>query len=258
MADSAGLAGCAILIARPAHQCEALVALIRAAGGEAVVFPTLEIEPIELSDAARHALGRLREFDLAVFVSANAVQAALPYLSRAGGWPGGPAVAAIGQATARALRAAGIDPGLVPPAAGDSEALLSMPALQRLQIGKVLIFRGAGGRELLADALRARGAQIEYVECYRRVLAATDPAPVRARLHEHRLHGVVAASAEALRNLLELIGAAQRGSLLDLPLFVQHERVAHAAHALGFSRVSIMPLEDAATAAAIARALSGV
>jgi uroporphyrinogen-III synthase len=154
------------------------------------------------------------------------------------------------------LRAAGIDPGLVP-AAGDSEALLAMPALQRLQTGKVVIFRGTGGRELLADALRVRGAHVEYVECYRRVLAATDPSPVRARLHEQRLHGVVAASAEALRNLLELIGPAQRERLLGLPLFVQHERVAHAAHALGFAHVSIAPLEDAATTAVIARALSG-
>ena len=257
MAEAACLAGRAILIARPAHQCAVLADLIRAAGAEVVVFPTLEVEPIPLDDAACRALERLREFDLAIFVSANAVQAALPHIVRAGGWPGGPAVAAIGQATARVLRACGIDPGLVPPGAGDSEALLCLPELQRLPLGKVVIFRGVGGREVLAEALRARGAQVEYVECYRRVLPATDPVPGAHAPARKRLHGVVAASAEALRNLLELIGAAQRGNLLRLPVFVQHDRVAQAAHALGFAQVSVTPLEDAATAAAIAGVLRG-
>jgi uroporphyrinogen-III synthase len=126
-----------------------------------------------------------------------------------------------------------------------------------LPLGKVVIFRGVGGREALAEALRARGAQVEYIDCYRRVLPATDPQPVRTRLRENRLHGVVAASAEALRNLLELIGPAQRENLLRLPLFVQHERVAQAAHALGFTQVSVTALEDAATSAAIARVLRG-
>jgi uroporphyrinogen-III synthase len=230
------LAGKAVLIVRPRHQAGGLAERTRAAGGEAVVFPSLEIEPVAPDARSAQALSQLGQFDLAVFISANAVQQAMPWVREAGGWPPPLTAAAVGQATAAALRAQGVARVLVPDAGADSEALLALPELQDMRGRRVLVFRGVGGRELLADTLRSRGAQVSYVECYRRVRPEIDPAPLAQRLASGQLHATLAASAEALANLLELVKAP---ALLDLPLIVSHANVARAARGMGFRRVVV-------------------
>jgi uroporphyrinogen-III synthase len=152
-------------------------------------------------------------------------------------------VAAVGASTAAALRASGVSQVLAPSAGGDSEALLALAPMAQMSGQRVLVFRGVGGRELLADTLRARGAQVEYVECYRRVLPAADPEPLRAHLRRGELAAVTAASAEALANLVELAGA-QAAGLLVLPVFVTHANIAAAAQRLGFSRARVTPASD--------------
>jgi uroporphyrinogen-III synthase len=233
------LAGKAILIARPRHQAAGLAERIRVAGGEALVFPSLEIEPVAPDAQACEVLSRLASFDLAVFVSANAVQQAMPLLRALGGWPQRLTAAAVGQATASALQLQGVERVLTPRDGADSQALLALPQLQEMQGRQVIVFRGVGGRELLADTLRSRGAQVAYVECYRRVRPAIDAAPMAGRLAGGQLHATLVASGEALANLLELLPAPQRPLLLELPLVVTHPNVARAAGGLGFRRVAV-------------------
>jgi len=233
------LAGKAVLIVRPRQQAAGLAERMRAAGGEPVVFPSLEIEPLAPDAQAAQALAQLARFDLAVFVSANAVQHALPLVRQAGGWPPRLTAAAVGPATAAALRAQGIGQVLVPEAGADSEALLALPQLQDMSGRQVVVFRGLGGRELLADTLRARGARVTYVECYRRTRPDIDATPVVQRLAAGRLQATLAVSAEALANLLALMPAPARPALLELPLVVSHANVARAARALGFPRVAV-------------------
>jgi uroporphyrinogen-III synthase len=236
------LAGKAVLIARPRRQAQALAERIRAAGGEAVVFPALEIEPLAPDEPARGTLAGLGAADLAVFVSVSAVEHGLALMHVAGGWPAGLRAAAVGSATASALRAQGIERVLVPAHGGDSEALLALPELQDVGGQRVVIFRGVGGRELLATTLRSRGAQVAYVECYRRGKPALDVRPVVERLRSGALHAVVAASGEALANLVELLPAP---ALRALPLAVTHPNVARAAHDLGFRCVQVAAGEAA-------------
>ena len=152
--------------------------------------------------------------------------------------------AAVGAGTAAALRAHGVPQVLAPPAGGDSESLLALPAMQQVSGQRVLVFRGIGGREQLADTLRARGAQVEYVECYRRVRPAADPEPLRARLRRGELDAVTAASGEALANLLEFAGAELTPELVALPVFVTHVNIGEAAQRLGFRRVRVTPTSD--------------
>jgi len=234
---SARLRGRCVLLTRPETESRALAGRIAAAGGKAILFPTIEIHPVALSPAAAAALDALPRHRLAVFVSANAVRHGLPLIHATGGWPPALACAAVGMATAELLRAEGVRQVWVPEAGGDSEALLAHPDLQHVAGWSVVVFRGVGGRELLADTLQARGAQVSYVECYRRAVPRADPGPVCAALRSGGLDAVVAASAEGLRNLLDMVGPAWQAALRRVPVVVTHPQVAHAAGALGFERV---------------------
>jgi uroporphyrinogen-III synthase len=233
------LAGRCVLLTRPRPESEALAARIASAGGASIIFPTLEIVAAPVPGPALAALRTLGGHRLAVFVSANAVRHGIPLIRSMGGWPPGLAAAAVGAATADALRAEGVRELWVPEAGGDSDALLALPQLQNVAGWRVLVFRGVGGRELLAKTLQVRGAQVTYIECYRRVVPAVDAAPVRSALLAERLDAVVAASAEGLRNLLDLIGTDCQGALRSVALVVTHANVAQAARALGFQRVEV-------------------
>ena len=169
------LAGRVVLVTRPAGQGEQLADRVRAAGGEPFLFPTLAIEPVSPSPHAAALLRRPDVFSWAVFVSANAVAHGLPLILAAGAWPPGLRAAAVGAGTAAALRARGVPQVLAPAAGGDSESLLALAAMHEVGGQRVLVIRGVGGRELLADTLRARGAHVEYLECYRRASACGGP-----------------------------------------------------------------------------------
>jgi uroporphyrinogen-III synthase len=233
------LAGRRILLTRPERESQALAARIVEAGGEALIFPTIEIVTVAPTAETEAALRALSQCQLAVFVSTNAVRHGMAQVRAAGGWPGVLPAAAVGQATADLLRAQGVREVLVPANGGDSEALLALPRLQQVAGWRVVVFRGVGGRELLAQTLARRGALVTYVECYRRALPASDPGPVCAALDAHALDAVVAASAESVRNLLALVGDPHAAAVRRLPLIVAHANIAQAARALGFEQVHL-------------------
>lgn len=248
----ADLHGAGVLVTRPARQAEPLCRAIEAAGGAPIRFPTLEIrEPPDVA-AARALLADAARFDLLLFVSANAVERAAPWL---------PArvdarIAAVGEATARALEAMGLAPSLVPAGRSDSEGLLALPALQAQAVAgwQVLIVRGTGGRTLLADTLEARGATVRHAEVYRRAVPDADPAPL-IRDWEQRVQLVVATSNDVLDNLLALLGPDGARKAFATPLVVVSGRMAAHARAAGFGRVLVAAgAGDAAIVHALAEA----
>lgn len=250
MAETGPRAACTVLVTRPAGQQAALGRLLEAAGVQPLVFPTLCIEPAGDPAALAAVLQQLPQADLAVFVSANAVEQGLRALAPAA-WPAGPVVAAVGPSTAAALQAHGLTATLVPEHGADTEALLALPGLQALAGRHVIIFRGEGGREALAEGLRARGARVTYAQCYRRVLPVVDPAPLLARWQAGGIDAVACASAESYRNLGVLLGPAGGPLLRATPLFVPHPRVAATARGLGAGEVIVTGPGDAALVAAI-------
>jgi uroporphyrinogen-III synthase len=159
-------------------------------------------------------------YDVVVFVSPSAVHQGSRWLGA------GTRTLAVGAGTAGDLAKRGVKNVLYPTAGADSEALLELPELARVSGQHILIVRGQGGRSLLGDTLAARGARVEYAECYRRVRPRSAAAPVLAAWAAGELHAVTVNSGEALQNLLELVGAEGRHRLLDTPLFVPHARVA--------------------------------
>lgn len=254
--DDAGAARGLVLLTRPQAESERLAHALRALDVECMVLPTLEIVPIPPSAAVAARIEHLHQYRLAVFVSMNAVRHGLALIRSRRNWPSGLQAAAVGSATARALAAAGMGEILVPAGGNDSEALLAHARLQDVSGWKILVVRGIGGREHLADALRARGAQVDYLECYRRDLPAADPGALRAALAAGRLRAVVAASAEGLRNLLALTGPDHTQALRAVALLVHHPRVAQAASGLGFTHVQIAPAEASVLLPILARVLS--
>lgn len=202
---NAPLTGLRILVARPAHQAEGLCQRIAAAGGTAVRLPTLEIAPIADAQAARVALAAGARANWLIFTSANAVSHALALspdlLTRTSA-----RIAAIGAATARALEAAGRAPDRVPTDAYRSENLLNDPELAVLDGKRVVIVRGMGGRALLGDTLRQRGAQVSYAEVYRRQCPALSHETIAERLSQPAPpDALLFTSPEALANLFALV-----------------------------------------------------
>ena len=228
---SAGpLAGRRILVTRPREQAAGLASLIQGAGGEPILFPAIEIaSPSDPSSFDRIA-NRLEQFDLAIFISPTAVQKAFE-LSGGRSWPKRLQVAAIGSGSKRELERRGFAGVIAPQGEADSEALLALPELADIGGKRVVIFRGQGGRAFRGETLSARGARVEYAECYARVrpaVSASEPAWAR-----NALDAVTASSSEGLANLDVLLRAWRRGWLQESPLFVPHARVAAEAARLG-------------------------
>jgi uroporphyrinogen-III synthase len=182
---------------------------------------------------------------MAVFISPTAVREGLKHLA-----PLPPRVVALSRGTRRELERHGVA-GVVAAEEGvDSEALLALPELRQVEGLRIAVFRGEGGREVLGEGLRRRGAAVEYVECYRRVRPRSDPAPLAAAWKGGRLHAVTVSSAQGLANLFEMLD----GELLrQLPLFVPHERVAEEARRRGALQARVAgPGDDEMLAALVA------
>lgn len=229
-----GLQGRNLLLTRPAPLSDALAARIRALGGNPIVLPVLDIVAPADTTLLNVALAQLPLANWLVFISPSAVRMGL---SAAGSLPTAARLAAVGKGTARALQAAGFAEVLCPQESGDSEALLALPALQNLAGQRVILFRGEGGRELLANTLSARGATVLEAVCYRRVPATVDMAPVLALLQQGRLDAVSITSRESLDALLQQLGPEGAARLAQVPLFVPHPRIAQAARDRGMQRV---------------------
>jgi len=232
------LNGACVLVTRPEHQAENLSRLIEQRGGIAVRFPTLEIVSRD-DDRIKPTLANLDGFQWVVFISANAVNFALK--ANSGKIPRTKSVrfAAVGQATAQAMKMAGLPVDLVPEYGYNSEALLEMPQLQQVEGQNCLIVRGEGGREQLATTLRSRGADVDYLEVYKRIIPRMDSSPVVELLAQHRLDVITVTSAEALQNLSLMLGEKNNKLLSLIPLVVVSDRIRCLAADMGFNRITV-------------------
>lgn len=231
------LAGRHVVVTRPAGQAAHFATALAEAGAIPVLYPVLEIRDIEDTAPLLDAAIRLDSFDLAVFVSPNAIEKALALILPRRTWPAGLRVAALGKSSERELARHGIRDVISPQLRFDSEALLELPQLTDVNGRRVIIFRGDGGRELLGETLAARGASVEYVSCYRRARPQLDPAPLLKLWEEGRLDAVTLTSSEGLRNFFEMVGRLGQAWLKKTPAFVPHARIAEQALALGLAKV---------------------
>ena len=224
-----------VLLTRPAEESMALGALLSEAGIYSSSLPLLQTEALPITPDQQALFGALQRYCAVIVVSKPAARLALQRL--------GDAVApmpwfSVGAATAQILAGHGLDVHY--PATGDdSEALLQLPALREAiaQPGaRVLILRGEGGRELLAERLREQGASVDYLELYRRFLPAYEKGALVQRIQLERLNGLVVSSGQGFLHLHALAGP-DWPEVAQLPLFVPSPRVYEMARAAGAEKV---------------------
>ena len=225
-------AGVGVIVTRPARQSAGLVAQLAALGATPIVFPAIAILPPMDDAPLARAHASLATYDAAVFVSANAAEYGAP-----GRWPRNVVAYATGTGTAAALRAVGVPDVTIPQTTFDSEGLLALPALASLRGKRIAIFRGEGGRDRLADALRARGAHVDCVDCYRRARPESGAGGLAEALTQGRAQALTITSSEGLDNLRALLDARALEVLRSIPTFVPHPRIEEHARGLGFSTV---------------------
>ena len=267
----------AVVVTRPSGQSAALFALLEGSGFEPLEFPLIDIGPVSDAAPLRAALGELYApaelgFALVVFVSPNAVDHAFAALSSA--WPSQVAIGVVGPGSVAALARQGVAAPaytVISPVAADApdanaspdtptdprydsealhEAIEAHFGLDGLKEKRVLIVRGDGGREWLADTLSAAGAKVEKVAAYRRIV------PEPSMRDWERIHALLAGephawlltSSEGVRNLEELarehLTVDETLTLKHAPIVAPHPRIAEAARQAGFDRITVSGAGD--------------
>ena len=247
------LSGRRILVTRPQSQAEALVRRIHAEGGAALCLPTIDIVPLIDATVLDRALSRLHEFDLAIFVSANAVlqTAARMALTGSGALDRIACAGAPGPGTAAVLSEKGARRVIAPVARFDSEGLLEEMLRQGAALNRVLILRGGGdddggsGRDWLADSLRTRGSMVEVVSCYRRVPSAPWQDSIAALLARAAPDATTVTSALGGEYLIRLLGERALEWINATPVFVPHPGIGERMRALGVRMVIVTAGGDA-------------
>ncbi len=235
--QSMPLEGVSVLVTRPEHQSAILAEGIRSLGGNPVIFPVLIISDVKDKSLVMACIERLDAYDLCIFVSPNAVHKAMQLVRAQRSLPSHMKIAVVGKGSADALREYGVEDIVVPAGRFDSEALLEHEVLQKVSGKRIVIFRGNGGRPLLGDILRQRGAILDYAECYYRGKPDVDAAELLLNWSHDRINAVIITSSEGLHNLFDIIGQAGQQLLRVTPVFTAHERIASIAREAGLKKV---------------------
>lgn len=231
-----------VIVTRPATQADAWVLALSRHGIDALALPLIAIHPPQDPGPVDEAWRQLGTHRLVVFVSPNAAEQF--FLRRPAGmdWPKDVMAASIGPGTTQTLQRLEVPPtAIVEPDADaeqfDSEALWQRLAGQDWKGATTLIVRGDGGRDWLADQLRAYGAQVEFVVAYRRVAPRFEGDALRSlneAIARPERHLWFFSSSEAVDHLIGLRPAAPWALAQAI---ATHPRIAQRAHDCGFGVV---------------------
>ena len=207
------LSGRRVLVTRAAHQAGKLSDGLRALGAEPVEVPVLEIRPPLSFDPLDKALRQLELYDWLILTSANTVSALAERAAELGirfEPPASLQVAAVGDATAAAARKAGLAVTLVPESYVAESLLTGLTG--QVSGRRILLARAAIARDVIPEALRQAGAEVDVVDAYRNVLPETAPEQLRRALAEG-LDAVTFTSSSSATHLSE----AARAAGIDFP-----------------------------------------
>lgn len=232
-----------VLVTRPAAQVATLQQQLELKGLQALSLPMLALQPLLAPSEIATAKTRYSSLPgdaIAIFISTNAVHFTRQFLEHQQlGWSSSMPCLAVGKATAKALEEAGFggDTGLPVGSVADSEHLLQRAEVAQVQGNTVALFRGVGGRELIADTLRERGADVVKIEVYHRVRPQYPIGEVAEVLQQNGVAAISVASGETLQNFLYHVAGGASSlpqTVAALPIFVPSARVAALAQEAGF------------------------
>lgn len=230
-----------ILIPRPHPLGEGIANFIESRGGLAILFPVIEITPPDNFAALDASIHQLSEVDLMVLVSVSAVNGLVERL-RTLRQPAPPAslkVAAVGAKTAARCESLGIKVDFVPSQRVDSEGLLECMRGFNVKDKQVVIFRGQSGRALLKIELEKLGAQVRYVECYRRLTTSQSIQPIVEKWVSGDINAVLITSVSILESLIALLGKPHFELLKATSVITISDRIAHQCTKVGINHVVV-------------------
>ncbi len=229
------LIGASVIVTRPLGSASGLIRTARARGASIILLPGVRIARVDDADAAGKALKAAESADYWIFTSPNAVRFCLRLGARP---PRSDAhrVLAVGAGTRRALQRHGIA-AFAPKDAQNSEGLLAEPVLAAPSGKSIVIIDAPGGRDLLAPTLRARGARVERIAVYQRMLPRLRAHHVLALAKAPRPWISLVSSSAILNNLLDALPEELRQRWQHEALVVSSARLAEESRQLGFNDV---------------------
>ncbi len=235
-----------IMVTRPAHQASELIHLLEQTGAQVYCQPLIEIIAIHKPAAAIELIKKLDNTDIAIFISQNAVAHGMRLIQQYSNLPTQTKLATVGLGSATLLETLANRPvDIMPQSSYNSEGLLAHPALQKVDDKTITIFRGIGGRNLLAETLRERGAEVEYAEVYQRRCPDIDLQQLEKAWQQQPIDFICISSGEGLDNLVANISkktAPQqlRAAILNCRLVIVNQRIESRLQQHGFTQVPII------------------
>lgn len=235
--DALPLAGATVIVTRPSVSAAATVRAATRLGAAVVRLPGVGVRVIADAPAAARALARARSAQACIFTSPSAVRFAFRLVPS---WRPhtGTRLFAVGSGTARALAGHGLQ-AVHPAGRQDSTGLLDMDALQAPLDQRIAIIDAPGGRDVLAPALRGRGAHVARIGVYERTAPRLDARHRRALLDARAPWLTLLSSGEALAHLLDALPAVLAQRWRGQALVVSSPRLAALAATRGFTRVHV-------------------
>lgn len=230
---ASSLSGLSIVITRPAHQATYLHQELSKLGANATLFPCIKITPL----AVESIPSLLDDIDIIIFISPNAVDfgiQAIPNLLNQAMTKR--IIAAVGESTAKALHAHGVEEVITPNDQFDSEGLLATDGLQKVSDKNILIVKGVGGRPYLKDILRERGADVHSLDVYQRVIPTKDELTTLP----NSIDLILFTSSQSAVNFLALAPIERFQELFKCQTMVGHPKIGQKVSSLGFEKLPII------------------
>lgn len=130
---------------------------------------------------------------------------------------------------------------IIPESLFSSEGLLALPELNDISGKHILILRGVGGRELLADVLISRGAIVEYYQPYQRIALDLCGAILVKEWQRKRINSAIISSIELLEQLLKIVPKSELDWVKKFTVYAPSKRITQQALLLGWSDVAVLP-----------------
>lgn len=234
------LKGWQVVIMRPSHQAQSLIEAVKSYGGAPYFLPLMEIQPLALTATQCSQAKTMANLCYVIVTSANAVYCTpeeILNILRSRETP----LVTMGKATTQALNEKDLRVFFTAPLGSTSETLLQQSFLNTevVQGQTILLLAGEGGRTVLAETLKERGADIVWLKTYRQYNTPVDIVNLLQLWQENQRYCFVATSSRVLASLRKLVSTEHFLWLQACPCIVVSERIALQAREYGFQHIFV-------------------